>query len=163
METPTARYQAWELPEPVWQVMEPLLPVRNALRGRPRTVDLRRIAAGVFYVLRTGIQWQAVPREQFGPPTTVYYYFRQWDDAGVFAELWRSALALFDFLDGIDWEWLSLDGAMRKAPLGGEKKWSQSDGPRQAGDETQPGDRGAWDAVGDRRRGRQLSRSAVVG
>ena len=128
------RYQPWELPEAVWQLMEPLLPVRNATRGRPRTVDLQRIAAGVFYVLRTGLQWQALPREQFGPATTVYYYFRQWQDAGVFEELWRQALELFDFAEGIDWEWLSVDGAMRKAPLGGEKKWAQSHGPQQVGD-----------------------------
>jgi putative transposase len=120
------KYDSWELPETVWEVMEPLLPVRNAKRGRPRVVDLRQIAAGVFYVLRTGIQWQAVPREQFGPWSTVYYYFRQWQEAKVFKALWVKALELYDTLVGIDWNWLSIDGAMRKAPLGGDKKRAES-------------------------------------
>jgi len=120
------KYDSWELPETVWEVMEPLLPVRNATRGRPTVVDRRKIAAGVFYVLRTGIQWHAVPREQFGPWNTVYYYFRQWQDAKVFEELWIKALELYDTLVGLDLEWLSIDGAMRKAPLGGEKKWAES-------------------------------------
>jgi putative transposase len=118
------RDEVWELPDAVWEAMEPLLPVCNAHRGRPRAVDLRRIAAGVFYVLRTGMQWHALPREQFGPSSTVYYYFRQWQDADVFRQLWAKALTLYDTLIGIDWEWLSVDGTMRKAPLGGEKKWA---------------------------------------
>src|SRR5260370_39026589 len=90
------KYDSWELPETVWEVMEPLLPVRNATRGRPTEVDLRQMAAGVFYVLRTGIQWHAVPREQFGQWSTVYYYFRQWQDAKEFAALWIKALELYD-------------------------------------------------------------------
>ena len=66
------RSASWELPEEVWEILEPLLPVRNATRGRPRIVDLRRVAAGVFFVLRTGIPWQALPREPYGPSSTVY-------------------------------------------------------------------------------------------
>jgi len=147
----------------MWAIMEPLLPVRNATRGRPRTVDLRRIAAGVFYVLRTGIQWHALPREQFGPSSTVYYYFRQWQEADVFRTLWVQALEFYDFVEGIDWEWLSIDGAMRKAPLGGEKKWAQSNRPGEVGNEAQPG-LGRWgDADGDRGRGGEHAGSVLAG
>src|SRR5712691_13051586 len=96
------RYEPWELPAVVWTVMEPLLPTLNAQRGRPRQVDLQRIAAGVFFVLRTGIQWHAVPRERFGPSSTLDYYFRQWQAAGVFRQLWMNALELYDTLEGID-------------------------------------------------------------
>src|SRR5205823_5734150 len=78
---------AWELPAVVWELLEPLLPRRNATRGRPRQVDLRRIAAGIYYTLWTGTQWHALPQERFGSATTVYYYFRQWQAAGVFAQL----------------------------------------------------------------------------
>jgi transposase len=59
---------SWELPEAVWQRMELLLPPRQSTEGHPRTVDLKRITEGIFSVLRTGIQWQACPRERFGPP-----------------------------------------------------------------------------------------------
>jgi putative transposase len=117
-----ARSASWELPEAVWQSMEPLLPPRKSKEGRPRTVNLRRVAEGIFYVLRTGIQWQALPRERFGPPSTVYYYFRRWIDAGVFKDLWAKALAAYDDLAGLEWTWQSIDGTMTKAPLGGRPR-----------------------------------------
>ena len=108
---------SWVLPEAVWEAMEPLIPPRKSKEGRPRTVDLKRVTEGIFYVLRTGIQWQALPREQFGPPSTVYYYFRRWIEAGVFKELWAQALQVYDDLQGLEWTWQSIDGAMTKAPL----------------------------------------------
>ncbi len=46
-------------------------------RGGPRSVNLRRILAGVFHVLRSGGQWRLLPRE-YGPWSTVYGYFRSW-------------------------------------------------------------------------------------
>jgi transposase len=159
MSAPAARtHESWELPDAVWAILEPLLPVRHATRGRHRTVDLHRIAAGVFFVLRTGIQWHALPREPYGPSSTVYYYFRQWQADGVFRKLWVQALEFYDFVEGIDWEWLSIDGALRKAPLGGEKKWAQSDRPREVRDEAQPVLGGRWDAAGNRDRGCKLPR-----
>jgi transposase len=113
---------AWELPEAVWQRMEPLIPPRKSQEGRPQTVDLKRITEGIFYVLRTGIQWQACPRERFGPPSTVYYYCRQWVKAGVFGQLWAVALTVYDDLKGLEWTWQSADGALPKAPLGGRPR-----------------------------------------
>ena len=109
---------SWELPEAVWQRMEPLLPPRKSKEGRPQTVDLKRITEGIFYVLRTGIQWQACPRARFGPPSTVYYDFRQWVTAGVFGHLWAEALSVYDDLKGLEWTWQSVDGAITQAPLG---------------------------------------------
>ena len=41
--------------------------------------------------------------------------------AGVFLELWQVGLERYDELQGLDWSWLSMDGALTKAPLGGEK------------------------------------------
>jgi len=42
-------------------------------------------------------------------------------NAGVFLKLWQAGVERFDELHEIDWDWLSMDGAMTKAPLGGEK------------------------------------------
>ena len=111
------RNASWELPEALWQRMEPLIPDRKSPLGRPRSVNLKRVAEGIFYVLRTGVHWQALPREWFGPPSTVYYYFGQWVKAGVFEKLWAEALAVYDDLKGLEWTWQSIDGAMTKAPL----------------------------------------------
>ena len=40
----------------------------------------------------------------------------------MFLKLWQAGVEHFDELKGVDWRWLSMDGAMTKAPLGGEKK-----------------------------------------
>jgi transposase len=109
---------SWELPDEMWEAIEPLVSEYKGT-GRPRRVDLRRITAGIFYVLRTGIQWQAAPRELFGPPSTVYYYFSQWAREGVFEDLWAEALKCYDDLKGLEWKWQSVDGAMTKSPLAG--------------------------------------------
>jgi transposase len=53
--------------------------------------------------------------------------------AGVFLKLWQAGVEQFDDLKGIDWRWLSMDGAMTKAPLGGEKTRAQSHRPDQRG------------------------------
>jgi putative transposase len=109
---------SWELPDAVWQRMELLSPPKKGTTGHPRTVDLRRITEGIFSVLRTGIPWQACPRERFGPPSTGYSYLTQWGKAGVFALLWAEALTVYDELKGLEWTWQSVDGAMTKAPWG---------------------------------------------
>jgi putative transposase len=111
-----------EVPDAVWPRMEPLIPAKKGHTGHPRTVDLRGITAGSFSVLRTGIQWQACPRERFGPPSTIYYYFAQWVKAGVFARLWVEALAIDDDLKGLEWTWQRVDGAMPQAPVGGRPR-----------------------------------------
>jgi hypothetical protein len=59
----------------------------------------------------------------------------KWVEAGVFLKLWKAGVQQFDELQGLEWEWLSMDGAMTKAPLGGGKNRAQSDWPRQERDE----------------------------
>ena len=110
-----------QIPDALWVRMGALLPKYRASRlgGRPR-LDLRKVANGIFYVLVTGCQWKAMPRE-FGSGSALHAYFQAWVASGIFHRLWRIALEEYDDLKGIDWEWQSLDGAMNKSPLGGEK------------------------------------------
>lgn len=114
----------------LWAELEPLLPRRvNTHRfggGRPRVPD-RRCADAIFYVLRTGCQWQALDATELCAHSTAHDRFQEWVEAGVFLRLWQAGLAQFDELQGIDWQWLSMDGAMTKAPLGGEKNRTQPD------------------------------------
>ena len=118
----------WRLADEMWERIEPLLPRlrKNRKGGRP-WIDNRNIADGIFYVLRTGCQWKAVPRE-FGSGSTLHRRFQQWVQRGVFRRLWRAGLLEYDALKGIQWEWQALDGAMTKAPLGGEKMREKPDG-----------------------------------
>ncbi len=113
--------------------MQPLLPEYPVLPvgGRPRA-DLRQVTNGIFYVLRTGCQWKAVGSE-YGKGSTLHRYFQEWARAGIFEKLWTVALEEYDDLKGIQWPWQSLDGAMTKAPLGGEKNRAESNGSRQIG------------------------------
>jgi putative transposase len=75
---------------------------------------------GIFYVLRTGCQWKALPR-CFGPASTVHDRFQEWRHAGLFRKLWQAGLMEYDRQVGLDWEWQAMDGAMTKAPLGGKR------------------------------------------
>ena len=71
-----------------------------------------------MYVLRTGIQWNALPRE-LGASSTVYDRFRLWEKQGVFEHLWEAGLQEFDEVEGLEWQWQSLDGTQIKAPFAG--------------------------------------------
>ena len=114
-----ARTRPWELSDEAWERAAPLLPMHKPrTRGGRPPEDDRRMLAAILYVLRTGIQWNALPRE-VGASTTVYDRFRWWLADGVFLRLWRAGLAEFEDLEGLDWRWLSMDGAMTKAPFGG--------------------------------------------
>lgn len=74
----------------------------------------------ILFVLRTGCQWAALRTTGICHPSSAYRRFREWAAAGVFHQLWRHSLFLYEIQRGIDWRWLSMDGAMTKAPLGGE-------------------------------------------
>jgi putative transposase len=114
----------FRISDELWAVLQPLLPVHtNRHRfggGRPRKPD-RDCADAIFYVLRTGCQWQALDQTELVAHSTAHDRFQEWVQAGVFLKLWQAGLEQFDELRGIDWEWLSIDGAITKAPLGGEK------------------------------------------
>jgi len=77
----------------------------------------RQAYAAIIYVLRTGIQWNALPRE-LGASSTVHDRFQEWEQAGFFQALWQAGLETYDEVQGIQWEWQSVDGAMTKAPFG---------------------------------------------
>ena len=102
-----------------------LIPVRlNSHRfggGRPRVPD-RRCADAISYVLRTGCQWEALNQTDLWDKSTAHDRFQEWVAAGVFLKLWYAGVEQSDELQGIDWAWLSMDGALSKAPLGGERR-----------------------------------------
>lgn len=60
-----------------WALVEPLIPPAKR-GGRRRTVDIREVLNGIFYVLSTGCQWNALPTD-LPPKSTVYDYLDLWD------------------------------------------------------------------------------------
>jgi len=123
------------MPDVLWARMERRLPKhKNTHRfggGRPRKPD-RACADAIFFVLRTGCQWEALNATGICAHSTAHDRFQEWVKAGVWAKLWAEAVAEYDELRGLDWRYLCVDGSMTKAPLAGEKKRAQSHGPRQA-------------------------------
>ena len=113
-----ARTEPWRVSDEFWEKVEPLIPPApsHAKGGRSR-MDDREAFAAMIYVLRTGIQWNALPRE-IGASSTVHDRYQEWERLGFFEELWRAGILKYDELEGIEWEWQAIDGAMTKAPLG---------------------------------------------
>ena len=112
----------WRMPDWLWQRIEPLLPERPAHPlgcHNPRVPD-RDAMDAILLVLRTGMQWNALNATGICSCSSAYRRFREWAEAGVFLELWRQGLFAYDAKHGIEWEWLAMDGALGKAPLGGE-------------------------------------------
>ena len=113
-----ARTKPWMVSDEFWEKVEPLVPPApsHAKGGRTR-MDARKAFAAIVYVLRTGIQWNALPRE-LGASSTVHDRFQEWERAGFFEELWGAGLAEYDEMEGIEWEWQAIDGVMTRASLG---------------------------------------------
>ncbi|WP_373190940.1 transposase, partial [Halomonas sp.] len=109
----------WRMPDALWAQIEPLLPPGKPHPlgcHRPR-VPNRSAMDAILFVLRTGCQWNALDATGICSCSSAYRRFREWLEAGVFEELWRQGVLEYDRLQGIDWSWLSVDGAMTKAPL----------------------------------------------
>ena len=75
------RYES-DVTDKEWATLEPMIPKQGRL-GRPRQTDLREVFNAIEYVLATGCQWRALPRD-FPPHSTVMKYFYRWQVSGVF-------------------------------------------------------------------------------
>ena len=146
----------WRIPDELWARIEPLLPARPSHPlgcHNPRVPD-RAAMDAIFFVLRTGCQWNALNATGICSSSSAHRRFQEWVGAGVFHRLWAQGLAAYDDLVGIDWAWLAMDGAMTKAPLGGGENRPQSHRPRQERRQAQPAHRsgGRADRLGRGRR-----------
>lgn len=134
-----SKSDGWHLPDSLWEKIEPLLPERKAHPlgcHNPRVPD-RNAMNAILYVLRTGCQWNSLNVTGICSCSSAYRRFREWSEAGVFERFWEEGLIQYDFLKGINWSWLSMDGAINKAPLGGEKNRPKSYRSRKKRSKTQ--------------------------
>jgi len=74
-----------DLSDAEWALLEPLVPAVLP-GGRPPRHDRREIVDAILYVLRTGCQWRALPHD-LPPWGTVWWYCRQWREAGVWERI----------------------------------------------------------------------------
>lgn len=124
----------FQLSDEVWERVKVAIPPEapKPKGGRPR-MDDRKALDAMFYVLRTGCQWKALPRS-LGASSTVHDRFQEWVEQGVFLLMWELGLKEYAEQVGIEWEWMAMDGAMVKAPLGGKRNGCKPDRPGQIRD-----------------------------
>ncbi|WP_460431535.1 IS5 family transposase [Azotobacter salinestris] len=114
----------WRIPDELWAQIQPMLPVHKTnhpLGCHRRRTDDRVAMNAILFVLRTGCQWNALNATGICSSSATHRRFLEWVEAGVFEQFWKGALRDYDATRQIDWSWLSMDGAMTKAPLAGKK------------------------------------------
>lgn len=75
----------FDLTNAQWNRLKRLLPEPKP-GGRPRSVDLREVLNGIFYIVRGGNSWRMMPHD-LPPWSTCYDYFRKWRNDGLWQRI----------------------------------------------------------------------------
>jgi putative transposase len=109
----------WEINDQLWNLIEPILaefwPRKRT--GRPPAC-WRNCLNGIVYQMRTGCQWNKLPK-QFGDDSTVHRWFQRWSEEGILFRIWSVLVEQCDELSGVEWKWQAADGSLAKARFGG--------------------------------------------
>lgn len=81
-----------DLTDEEWSLLKSEIPPARR-GGNKRTVDVREVVNGLMYVLSTGCQWRAIPKD-LPPRSTVNYYFCRWQYDGTLDRLHHSLYVL---------------------------------------------------------------------
>jgi putative transposase len=73
-----------DLTDEQWALIKPLIPVNHV--GRPRKVDMREVLNAIFYLNRSGCQWDMLPHD-LPAKSTVYDHFAQWSNDGTWQKI----------------------------------------------------------------------------
>jgi transposase len=96
----------WIVSDELWELVEPLLPVKERrfrYPGRKRLPD-RQALQGILFVLHTGISWTHLPAELgFGSGVTCWRRLDEWQKAGVWERLHELLLARLRAAGEIEW------------------------------------------------------------
>lgn len=109
----------WEVPDELWERIEPIIMEEDPpkARGRKRA-DPRQMLNGIIFRLRSGCQWNQLPKE-LGDDSTMHRTLQRWVVRGVLCRMWAVLVEECEELGKMDWKWQAADGAMGKARFGG--------------------------------------------
>ncbi len=109
----------WEVSDHLWEQILPAILEKDPPKstGRKR-VDPRQMLNGIIFRMRSGCQWNHLPKE-LGDDSTIHRTFQRWVELGVLQRFWAVLVEGCEELGGVNWEWQSADCAMGKARLGG--------------------------------------------
>jgi transposase len=119
------RARPWEVPDGLWERIEPLLPRKPRRFRYPgrRPLDDRRVLQGILFVLHTGIGWEHLPQELgFGCGMTAWRRLRAWQQAGVWVKLHEVLLAELHAADRLEWGRAVADSSHLQAKKGARKR-----------------------------------------
>ena len=111
------------LTDELWELIEHCLPAPkpHPKGGRP-PIPNRQALTGILFVLRTGIPWEDLPQEMgCGCGMTCWRRLRDWQEAGVWEDLFHVLLNHLQAADQIDWSRAVVDSASVRAVFGGRK------------------------------------------
>jgi putative transposase len=109
----------WRVTDELWAEVEPILAEHDpASRYGPDRIDQRGALDAIIYRLRTGCQWNWLPRE-YPDDSSVHRTFQRWVEREVFDRVWAVLQERCEDLGGVDWEWQAADTALGKAREGG--------------------------------------------
>lgn len=74
-----------DLTDAEWKLIKPYLP-EGRPGGRPRKTDMREVLNAIYYVLKSGCQWDMLPHD-FPAKGTVYHYYNEWRKDGIWERL----------------------------------------------------------------------------
>jgi transposase len=110
------------LPDELWDIIEPVLPKWTPSRkgGQPRLPD-RAALTGILFILKTGLQWEDLPREMnCGCGMTCWRRLRDWQAHGTWEKILKVLLAQLRGADQIDWSRALIDSSSVRAAYGGQ-------------------------------------------
>src|SRR3954452_5004678 len=131
----------WEVPDDLWERVLPIL--RDFWPKKPtgrRTANWRAALNGIILRMRTGCQWDQLPRK-FGPKSTVHDWFERWCQGGVMQRIWAALVEDCDELSAADWQCQGADAMRGKARFGGEKDGQEPHRSRETGHQEVAGGR----------------------
>ena len=119
-------YHRHDISDEIWAVLEPLMIGKPGQWGGVAR-DNRRFINAVFWVLRTGAPWRALPPD-YGKWGSVHQRFRRWRDSGQ----WESILEAL--IDNEDYVWMMTDSSCAKVhphAAGGNQDMGRTKGGQQ--------------------------------
>ena len=110
-----------------WERIRPLLPKppRHRRGGRPRAPD-RKVLEGILWILRSGARWQDLP-DEFPHPSTCWRRLRDWEEQGIWLDIWRAFLSELNERQQLNWSESFLDGSFAPAKKGATE-WAKPAG-----------------------------------
>jgi transposase len=101
-----------------WERVKKFIPerVRSLRGGRPPACD-RDCFEGILWVCKSGARWRDLP-DRYPSASTCWRRLQEWEDAGVFVEMWHAFIDELDERGHLDWQEVFVDGSFAPAKKG---------------------------------------------